>query len=142
MATHGGTIVSSCLELELDIIQKEFHPNSWNIYTFYCGDGENWSSDNEKCIDLFSQIKEASQLTGYCEINEHYKGLIDEIDPDDPFHGTPWGTFSAWKNEEMENLWSKLVPVCDNTFKKVMIGQSDHIWRAFHALFGGKSSHE
>jgi sporulation protein YhbH len=140
VSTHGGTLVSSCLDLELDIIAREFHPSNWNIYTFYCGDGENWSSDNEKCIDLFKQIKEMSQLTGYCEINEHYKGMADEVDESDPFHGTPWGTFSAWKNEEMDNLWSKLNPICDNKFKRIMVGESEHIWRAFHNLFGGKSS--
>jgi len=137
VGTFGGTIVSSALELELETIDKEYHPNSWNIYTFYCGDGENWSSDNEKCIDLFKEIKDLSQLTGYCEINEQYKGLADEIDAHNPFHGTPWGTFSAWKNEEMENLWAKLTPICDNTFKKVMVGETSHIWRAFHSLFGG-----
>ena len=139
MGTHGGTIISSCLDLELDSIEKEFHPNSWNIYTFYCGDGENWSSDNEKCLDLFKQIKEVSQLTGYCEINEQYSGLADAVDENNVFHGTPWGTFSAWKNEEMDNLWSKLNPLCDNKFKKVMIGESSHIWTAFHSLFGGKA---
>ncbi len=138
VGTHGGTIISTSLELELEAVAKEFHPNSWNIYSFYCGDGENWSSDNEKSLDLFKEIKEVSQLTGYCEINEHYKGLADEVDPHDPFHGTPWGTFSAWKNEELENLWSKLTPICDQKFKKVMIGEASHIWRAFHSLFGGK----
>jgi len=138
IGTTGGTVVSSCLDLELSIIEKEFHPNSWNIYTFYCGDGENWSADNEKCIDLFKQIKELSQLTGYCEINEHYKDFVDTTGSQDPLHGTPWGTFSAWKNEEMENLWSKLNPICDQKFKKIMVGQPDHIWRAFHSLFGGK----
>ena len=138
VGTFGGTIVSSALDLELEIIDKEYHPNTWNIYTFYCGDGENWSSDNEKCLDLFKQLKELSQLTGYCEINEAYEGLADEVDADDPFHGTPWGTFSAWKNEEMENLWAKLTPICDNRFKKVMVGETSHIWKAFHSLFGGK----
>ena len=140
VGTYGGTLVSSCLDLELNIIEREFHPSNWNIYTFYCGDGENWSSDNEKCIDLFRKIKEMSQLTGYCEINEHYKGMADEVNEDDPFHGTPWGTFSAWKNEEMDNLWSKLNPICDNKFKRIMVGESEHIWRDFHNLFGGKSS--
>jgi sporulation protein YhbH len=140
VGTNGGTMISTSLDLELDVITKEFHPNAWNIYTFYCGDGENWSSDNEKCLDLFKEIKEVSQLTAYCEINEHYSGLADEIDKDDVFHGTPWGTFSAWKNEEMDNLWSKLNPLCDSKFKKVMIGEAAHIWRAFHALFGGNNS--
>jgi len=138
VGTHGGTIVSSCLDLELDVIEKEYHPNSWNIYTFYCGDGENWSSDNAACIELFKKIKDYSQLTGYCEINENYKELADEVDVNDPLHNTPWGTFSAWKNEEMDNLWSKLNPICDNKFKRVMVGDTKHIWRAFNALFGGK----
>ena len=52
--------------------------------------------------------------------------------------GYPWPNFSAWKNEDLENLWSKLNPICDNKFKKVMIGQTEHIWKAFHQLFGGK----
>ena len=138
VGTYGGTIISSALNLQLEIIEKEYHPNTWNIYTFYCGDGENWSSDNEKSLDLFKEIKDVSQLTAYCEINEQYKGLADEVDKDDPFHGTPWGTFSAWKNEESDNLWAKLTPICDNKFKKVMVGESSHIWRAFHSLFGGK----
>ena len=138
VATNGGTIISSCLNLELDIIEKEFHPNSWNIYTFYCGDGENWHSDNETSLDLFKKIKDLSQLTGYCEINESYKGLTDD-EEDNAFGLSSWATFSAWKNEEMENLWAKLGPLCDNKFKKVMVGDTEHIWTAFSALFGGKN---
>lgn len=136
VGTFGGTVISSCLKLQKSIIDKEYHPNSWNIYTFYCGDGENWSSDNEKCLGLFKEIKELSQLTAYCEINEHYGNFADPADDDAPT-GYPWPSFSSWKNEEMENLWSKLTPICDATFKKVMIGQADHIWKAFSKLFGG-----
>ena len=51
VASTGGTLISSALDRELEIIDKEYHPNTWNIYTFYCGDGENWPSDNE--IDVF-----------------------------------------------------------------------------------------
>ncbi len=136
VGTYGGTIISSCLNLELDIITKEYHPNTWNIYSFYCGDGENWSSDNEKCINLFKKIKDISQLTAYCEINEHY-GNFSEDNEDPADSAYPWPSFSAWKNEELENLWSKLAPLCDTEFKKVMIGQTDHIWKAFNKLFGG-----
>lgn len=137
VGTYGGTIISSALNKELDIIDKEYHPNAWNIYTFYCGDGENWSSDNEKSLDLFKQIKDVSQLTAYCEINEHYSNFAEEGEEAVMPDGYPWPSFSAWKNEELENLWSKLTPICDNKFKKVMIGQTDHIWKAFKQLFGG-----
>jgi len=136
VGTYGGTIISSCLNLELDIVEKEYHPNSWNIYSFYCGDGENWSRDNEKCLDLFKKIKEVSQLTAYCEINEHYGNFAEDEDTTSPT-GYPWPSFSAWKNEELENLWAKLTPICDAKFKKVMIGQPEHIWKSFNKLFGG-----
>jgi len=141
VASTGGTLISSALDKELDIIEKEFHPNAWNIYTFYCGDGENWASDNEKAVDEFKKIKNVNQLVGYCEINDNYAGLGDT--PNDPgnYGGLPWGTFSAWKDEETDNLWSNLNPICDNTFKKIMIGSTDHIWPAFTYLFGG-GAHE
>ncbi len=141
VASTGGTLISSALDKELDIIEKEFHPNAWNIYTFYCGDGENWASDNEKAVDEFKKIKNVNQLVGYCEINDNYAGLGDT--PNDPgnYGDLPWGTFSAWKDEETDNLWSNLNPICDNTFKKIMIGSTDHIWPAFTYLFGG-GAHE
>ena len=138
VGTFGGTIVSSALEKEIDIIDKEFPTSTWNIYTFYCGDGENWASDNENCVEKFKKVKELSQLTAYCEINENYEGLDDEtLNDADKFSATPWANFSAWKNENMENLWTRVRPICDNTFKRVMIGESEHIWKAFRALFGG-----
>tara|TARA_R100001594_G_scaffold97092_1_gene131298 strand:+ start:224 stop:1468 length:1245 start_codon:yes stop_codon:yes gene_type:complete len=140
VGTYGGTIVSSALDQQMDIVEKEFHPNTWNIYTFYCGDGENWSSDNEKCIELFKEIKEISQLTAYCEINEHYGNFGEDGSEETMPDGLPWPSFSAWKQEEKDNLWSKLTPICDNKFKKVMIGDTDHIWKAFKKLFGGSTT--
>ncbi len=137
VGTYGGTIISSALNKELDIVEKEYHPNAWNIYTFYCGDGENWSSDNEKCIDLFKEIKEVSQLTAYCEINEHYSNFADGDKDEVMPSGAPWPSFATWKQEEQDNLWTKLTPLCDGKFKKVMIGHTDHIWHAFKSLFGG-----
>jgi uncharacterized sporulation protein YeaH/YhbH (DUF444 family) len=124
----------------MEIVDKEFHPNTWNIYTFYCGDGENWSSDNKKAVDEFKKIKDVSQLVGYCEINEHYEGLTDADMNDHTNPNHPWANFSAWKDENLENLWSRLTPICDTKFKKIMIGQKEHIWGAFNTLFGGKST--
>lgn len=135
VGTTGGTIISSALNEEIDIIEKEFHPNAWNIYSFYCGDGENWHSDNEKCINLFKKIKDLSQLTAYCEINEHHSNFDDKEEQE--YQGTyPWPSFAAWKKADTDNLWSKITPICDNKLKKVMIGQPEHIWKAFKTLFG------
>jgi hypothetical protein len=137
VATTGGTLISSALDMELEIIDKEYHPNAWNLYTFYCGDGENWASDNEAAIESFKKLKDINQLVGYCEINEHYSGMTDDDLGDDTTGGGPWGNFSAWKAEESDNLWAKVTPLCSPEFKRIMIGNSDHIWHAFKYLFGG-----
>jgi len=61
--------MSSALELEKEIIRKRYHPASWNIYTFYSGDGDNFSFDDAKVIDLFRELKEISQMVCYAEID-------------------------------------------------------------------------
>ena len=66
----GGTIISSALRWK-DIINKRYHPSSWNIYTFYSGDGENWSFDNPKAVKLFEDLKNLSQMIRYAEIDPH-----------------------------------------------------------------------
>lgn len=84
-----------------------------------------------------------SQLTAYCEINENYEGLDDDaLHDDSKFKTSPWANFSAWKNENLENLWTRMRPICDNTFKRVMIGEPDHIWKAFTTLFGEVNKNE
>jgi uncharacterized protein len=109
----GGTIVSSGLELTLEIINKRFNPNSWNIYMFQCSDGDNWSSDNEKVINLMEILKSMSQLIGYCEI-------------------CPGTRFS-----EKFNILSDLyTPLNDKKFKTVSIDNKNDIWPAFKKLFG------
>ena len=52
VGTYGGTIISSALTKEIDIVEKEFHPNVWNIYTFYCGDGENCGAASRGTADV------------------------------------------------------------------------------------------
>ena len=66
----GGTLVSSGLVKTEEIIEKRYHPSNWNIYTFYCGDGDNWSSDNKEAIDSFRRLKEINQMMCYTEIGD------------------------------------------------------------------------
>ena len=49
----GGTIVSAGLEMVEDIINKRYHPTSWNIYCFQCSDGDNWPSDTDKNLGTY-----------------------------------------------------------------------------------------
>ena len=66
--SSGGTLMSSGLTKCVDIIDKRYHPDAWNIYTFHCSDGDNWIEDNEKAITLSLKLKDVSQLYSYIQI--------------------------------------------------------------------------
>ena len=118
----GGTMMSSALELELDIIQKRFHPSSWNIYTFYCGDGENWSDDDPAVLEMLPQIKSMSQLVCYTEIISESSSQRRQ--------------FLFGSDAFSEELWDKLQPLTNNIFKRARISSKEEIWPLFRRLFG------
>ena len=115
----GGTIVSSGLDMVNNIIDKRFHPAAWNIYLFQCSDGDNWSSDTQKTLDLADKIKEKCKLFGYCEIEPEEERL-------------------KWTTEEsrMSSIYSIFE---DKKFKSVKIFGKHDIWPAFQELLGKKS---
>ena len=52
----GGTVISSAYKLCLEILQKEYPSNEWNIYPFHFSDGDNWSeSDTDECLRLLNE---------------------------------------------------------------------------------------
>ena len=74
--SSGGTYMSSGVTKVLEICKKDFHPNSWNIYTFHCSDGDNWSDDNERYEEAIKELSSFSQMYGLIEIG--YK-IDDDI---------------------------------------------------------------
>jgi len=114
--SSGGTIVSSGLEKVDEIISKRFHPNSWNIYLFQSSDGDNWSSDMDKTLDLISRLKEKCQLVGYCE-----------IEPD--------SERDRWMSSA-NRLSDAYVTVADSKLKSVKICSKEDIWPSFKKLLG------
>ena len=114
----GGTTVSCALDLVLDTIKKRFHPNSWNIYTFQCSDGDNWPEDTEKTLIAAEKIRDMSQLFGYCEI-------------------TPEGENRGWFDEaRLSKVYQSL---SSRKFKIVDVSSKSDIWPAFKRLFGGRT---
>ena len=64
----GGTYISSGYEKALQIIETQYPPSCWNIYTFHCSDGDNWDEDNAKTLELAEKLCQISNLFGYGEI--------------------------------------------------------------------------
>ncbi len=68
-ADTGGTIVSSALEEMRRIIEARYSPAQWNIYAAQASDGDNYSSDNAKCIALLEEeLLPISQYFAYIEV--------------------------------------------------------------------------
>jgi sporulation protein YhbH len=125
----GGTIMSSCLQLEKEIISKRYHPSIWNIYTFYSGDGENWPTDDDKTIGMFRDLIEINQMVCYAE--------IDPLARDSSVMGLLLNSRFSYNDSESTNLWKKLEILGKDGFKKVRISKPSHIWESFQTIFGG-----
>ncbi len=116
----GGTHVSSAPKLALEIINKRFHPSSWNIYAFHCTDGDNWSEDNGPAIEAFKDLSSISQMTCYCEI-------------------CPDSERMAWEPDRSASLWNLISKIDDGKRLRVaMLKSAQDIWPTFSRLFGGK----
>lgn len=64
----GGTKCSAAYEKALEIIDQRFPPAEYNIYPFHFSDGDNFPSDNVRCVKLMSELLERSSAVGYGEI--------------------------------------------------------------------------
>ena len=115
----GGTIVSSALEMVLEVIEKRYNPEAWNIYAFHCSDGDNWPSDMDKSIHLSERIRDLSQM--YC-----YSQIVPEEDS------------VRWVRDDESTLAGAYIPLERPNFKIVKIQKNSDIWPAFKTLFGGK----
>ncbi|WP_135548996.1 sporulation protein YhbH [Paenibacillus cymbidii] len=67
----GGTICSSAYQKALDIIEHRFSPQDYNIYPFHFSDGDNLTSDNERCVKLIERLIHSCNMFGYGEVNQY-----------------------------------------------------------------------
>lgn len=70
----GGTLISSAYRLALEIIERDYPVNDWNIYPFHFSDGDNWShSDTAYCIRLLQEkLIPMSNQFGYAQVDSTY----------------------------------------------------------------------
>ncbi len=120
---NGGTLVSTGLRKVEEIIDKRYHPNNWNIYTFYCGDGDNWAIDNKEALKVFRGLKEINQVMCYAEIGKLH-------------NYREYSLFAGGTPEKRLWDWTKLAE--DKNFKRIRLEEHRDIWPAFKKLFGGR----
>jgi len=69
ISNSGGTMCSSAYQLALEHIEANHPPESWNNYVFAFSDGDNWPSDNEKCMKIVDELLGVCTAVGYGEID-------------------------------------------------------------------------
>lgn len=101
----GGTYISSGMNKALEIIKERFDPSSWNLYSFYVSDGDNWSEDDANAIKAAGKLSAICNLFGYAEIMAAYysssikEKLIKEVKRNN---------FIALSIKQKEDLWKAL----------------------------------
>lgn len=67
----GGTICSSAYRKALEIIHDRYPSSRYNIYPFHFSDGDNLTSDNERCVQLVNELLKHCNMFGYGEVNQY-----------------------------------------------------------------------
>lgn len=113
----GGTHMSSGVTKVIEMCNETYHPDSWNVYTFHCSDGDNWSEDNSVYADAIKNLAKISQMYGLIEIGTQINSEISLYNFD---------TVS----DHIKHLASKKIKI-------IKIQGKEDIWSAFEKMFGG-----
>jgi hypothetical protein len=65
----GGTRVSSAFEAVTRIQRERYPTEDWNIYVLHVSDGDNFTADNQRTLELVRQLTRICSLVGYLEVN-------------------------------------------------------------------------
>ncbi len=68
----GGTRISSAYELCLELVGKSFPPEDFNIYPFHFSDGDNFTDDDEKALELLAKIVSVANVFCYAQVEGTY----------------------------------------------------------------------
>jgi len=104
----GGTICSSAYDLALRIAELDYPTAQYNLYPIHFSDGDNLTSDNEKCVKLVKALSDVSQMFGYAEVNQYARA---------------------------STLMSAYNKLSFDTFRKVLIREKGDVYQALKAFF-------
>jgi len=70
----GGTLISSAYKKALEIMDKDYSGDQWNVYLFHFSDGDNWSNDDTVlCKEIIKkEFTPRVNLFGYGQVESKY----------------------------------------------------------------------
>jgi uncharacterized protein len=70
----GGTKVSSAFEV-IEQMQRDRYPaDDWNVYVLHVSDGDNFTADNHRTLELVRKLTGICSLLGYLEVDSNGVG--------------------------------------------------------------------
>jgi len=76
----GGTVISTAFEKMLEVVADRYSPADWNIYAAQASDGDNFSDDMPRCVDLIEQkVLPICQYFAYIE-TAHGERYADSLE--------------------------------------------------------------
>jgi sporulation protein YhbH len=86
----GGTRVSSAFEAVAEMQRDRYPAEDWNVYVLHVSDGDNFSADNQRTLELIRRLTAITSLVGYLEVDSgsagshklsaYYAAEADELD--------------------------------------------------------------
>jgi uncharacterized sporulation protein YeaH/YhbH (DUF444 family) len=70
----GGTRVSSAFEVAEEMLKVRYPPADWNVYVLHVSDGDNFTADNRRTLDLIRRLTGVCSLVGYLEVRPQARG--------------------------------------------------------------------
>jgi len=118
----GGTVVSTALTEMQKVLTKRYPPSEWNIYAAQASDGENFSGDSAKCVELLNvELMPVCQYFAYIEILDEREADIfnDETQGAELWHSY-WQVHEKWQNFAMKRISTPadIYPVFRELFAK------------------------
>lgn len=102
----GGTVVSTALKEMLIVQQDRYPPDEWNIYAAQASDGENFTGDSARCVDLLNNhVMPLCQYYAYVEIVDEREA---ELVLDSTSGAALWRSYRTvadeWENFAMKRI--------------------------------------
>lgn len=69
----GGTKIRSAIERVNKLIEEENLARNYNIYVFYGGDGDDWSSDSEGFVEEVKSLYRVANRVGFTVVQPGYR---------------------------------------------------------------------
>ncbi|WP_419908659.1 YeaH/YhbH family protein [Hoeflea sp.] len=123
----GGTVVSTALVEAQRLIEERYPSSEWNIYIAQASDGENYSGDSKKCVQILNEeLMKDCQYFAYVEI-------VDEAEAE--FLNSEENGVELWREyRRVASRWPN--------FAMKRISRPGDIYPVFRELFAKKAAEE